>query len=914
MAPPAGTHIARRPLITAWRRPRPLEIPEGFLRVCVLARRRQRPPGRRTYPRAAPLALLAAACALPAPAAADTTDLAAGWRIQSSALVADSGAAVSSPGYPASGWIALSRPQTLMAGLVENGDYPDVFRADNLARVPRSRFDPNWWYRTTVTLHPRAGRHTFLIVNGVASRANLWVNGVEVADQSQLQGPYSRLEYDVTPLVRDGANAIALDVYRNDPALDAPDDRTGLQLAPQIADDGPVSVRDAHVVQDTAADLGASTLTVKAALRNNTATAQTALLSATIDRGGVRIARARTVTLAAGATQAVALDPARVERPDVWWPRGLGGQPLYHLEVAATAGGEASDRAAEDFGIRTVSYDPPRFSINGVALAVRGGAWSPDEFLRYSPEQAADQLAYVDDLGLNAIRFDGDLPPDDMLAQMDRAGVLALPGWQCCDAWRNAANQARTVAARLRDHPSVAGFVQRPEPVLQDAFAAADWRLPIVAPGAAFDAAPPADRTVPTQDSLDRFLTPVDPAGDAALRARYGPWSDAATFQRAAQAAGYEATRALFEARLATTGLVYRMLQPSRPSLRPHLFGYDLDQPGAYFGAKKAGEPVHVLYAGGSVAVANLTNAAQAGLRAKAEAIDLGGAVRAATARDVPTLAAQEVRTVLVPKIPAAISATYFLRLTLTHGPDTVSRNVYWLGDLSGLRTLAAAGLEASESSRRDGDDELTAVTLRNPGPGGTPAFLVRADVRRGDERVLPIRWSDNHVTLWPGETLTLTARYRRADLGGASPAVSLYGWNVSRRTIAAPEAAAPRRTGSPRPVGRPGLGRARIRVNRRREARVKLRCGDSARLRCAGRVRIVRGGRVLARRSFGVHADHWTRVRLRLTRSAYRRLVARRRERVTITLVTRGKDGVRRSARARVTLFVRHSGAKRRP
>ena len=33
-----------RPLITAWRRPRPLEIPEGFPRVCVLARRRQRPP------------------------------------------------------------------------------------------------------------------------------------------------------------------------------------------------------------------------------------------------------------------------------------------------------------------------------------------------------------------------------------------------------------------------------------------------------------------------------------------------------------------------------------------------------------------------------------------------------------------------------------------------------------------------------------------------------------------------------------------------------------------------------------------------------------------------------------------------------------------------------------------------------
>ena len=60
MAPPASTHAARRPLITAWLHclaslatgfaSRPLEIPEGFLRVCVLPRRRQRPPANvRTY-------------------------------------------------------------------------------------------------------------------------------------------------------------------------------------------------------------------------------------------------------------------------------------------------------------------------------------------------------------------------------------------------------------------------------------------------------------------------------------------------------------------------------------------------------------------------------------------------------------------------------------------------------------------------------------------------------------------------------------------------------------------------------------------------------------------------------------------------------------------------------------------------
>src|SRR5262249_46373814 len=157
-----------------------------------------------------------------------------------------------------------------------------------------------------------------------------------------------------------------------------------------------------------------------------------------------------------------------LEHPAVWWPRQLGGQPLYHLAVAASAGGAASDRAAEDFGIRTVTsrltpvvpgrtYGPDgyrQFAVNGRPLVIPGGGWSQELFLRYSHQNAADQLAYIGNLGLNAIRFEGNLPPEDLFTQLDRAGILAMPGWQCCDKWEqdsgrwsdatraNAANQA----------------------------------------------------------------------------------------------------------------------------------------------------------------------------------------------------------------------------------------------------------------------------------------------------------------------------------------------------------------------------------------------------------------------------------------------------------------------------------------
>ncbi|MGH2882287.1 MAG: hypothetical protein ACRDPA_06245, partial [Solirubrobacteraceae bacterium] len=69
-----------------------------------------------------------------------------------------------------------------------------------------------------------------------------------------------------------------------------------------------------------------------------------------------------------------------------------------------------------------------------------------------------------------------------------------------------------------------------------------------------------------------------------------------------------------------------------------------------------------------------------------------------------------------------------------------------------------------------------------------TVAFFLRADVRRGsasgvpaagDNEVLPIMWSDNDVTLWPGESETLRATYKRSALDGASPVVSVFGWNV---------------------------------------------------------------------------------------------------------------------------------------
>jgi hypothetical protein len=906
------------------------------------------------------------ATASPPPAAAvaarpGSSPLTAGWRIQSSAVAGGSGAQISRPDYSATGWLPISQPETLMAGLVENGRYPNVFYSDRLKAVPTAQFDVNWWYRDQLTVHPRRGGRTYLIMNGLLGTADLWVNGTKVADRSQLQGAYSRFEYDITPYVHDGANAIALDVAKNDPKtylsdsqLDwnphAPDQSTGLRFAPQLAQAGPVSLRNVHVGQRNAKDLSSSDLTVKADVRNDTGTSQRASLRATITHGATRADVTASADVPAKSTRTVTLSPAdhrqlHLSHPAVWWPYQLGGQPLYHLAASVRAGGQDSDQYAEDFGIRTVTssltpvvpgktHAPSgyrRFEINGVPLVIRGGGWSPDMFMRYSPQNIHDQLAYVKNLGLNTLRFEGNLPPDDMFAQMDRAGILAMTGWQCCDRWEdpiakwpealkaNAANQATRVAQWLRDHPSVFTYFQgsdeapdaTKEAIYLSAFAAADWQTPQVAaaeykssprlgpsgakegpynyvpPGYwwangpetagsdqtftnagsawAYDTETSAGNTVPTQDSLNRFLTPAEQQKiwdlsttkgpgtgpdlfhvyptynsytktarmgqyNTPLWNRYGHWTDMASYQRIAQMGGYEVTRAQFEAYIGRSkdpanpspGVIYWMLNKAWPSLHWNLYNYDFDQPGVYFGALKAGEPVHIMYdyADGSVKVANLTRTRQDGLTAAARVIDLNGTVRDNRRVAVSGLASQDVQTVLSPKVPDGTSRTYFLELTLTRRDGgTVSRNVYWLStkpdavdwsktigqgsgavfqpdgyaDLTGLQSLPPATVRASASTRREGGDDVTTVTLRNT--GSAPTVFTRADVRRGaaggrpaggDDQVVPITWSDNYVTLWPGQSQTLTARYRASDLRGTRPVVSLSGRNLAGLTIAA--------------------------------------------------------------------------------------------------------------------------------
>jgi exo-1,4-beta-D-glucosaminidase len=164
-----------------------------------------------------------------------------------------------------------------------------------------------------------------------------------------------------------------------------------------------------------------------------------------------------------------------------------------------------------------------------------------------------------------------------------------------------------------------------------------------------------------------------------------------------------------------------------------------------------------------------------------------------------------------LPASVSGLSTTYLLRLTLTDSAGKeVSRNVYWLSteadtldwantdwyytpttsyaDLKGLASMAEVPVSATASTESADGTSTTTVTVRNTGKGKTPSLLT--DVHLVDAKgkpVLPVRWSDDQVSLWPGESMTLTATYRTADLRGSEPRVRVSGWNTAERTVPAP-------------------------------------------------------------------------------------------------------------------------------
>ncbi|KAJ4298805.1 hypothetical protein N0V88_003840 [Collariella sp. IMI 366227] len=126
------------------------------------------------------------------------------WDLQSSAATGTDLGALSRAGVDTKSWYHVGTSKcTLMGCLIEAGVYneTDLFYSDNMRRVDAKQFSMPWIFRNEFSLDPGPGRYFSLQTHGISSRADIFLNGQQVASAAEQAGPFVGKTYDITKLV-----------------------------------------------------------------------------------------------------------------------------------------------------------------------------------------------------------------------------------------------------------------------------------------------------------------------------------------------------------------------------------------------------------------------------------------------------------------------------------------------------------------------------------------------------------------------------------------------------------------------------------------------------------------------------------------------------------------------------------------
>jgi len=304
------------------------------------------------------------------------------------------------------------------------------------------------------------------------------------------------------------------------------------------------------------------------------------------------------------------------------------------------------------------------------------------------------------------------------------------------------------------------------------------------------------DQNFPNDDWAEHDLVtgagnPANSALQNVLNERYGPFASLPEFVRKAQMADYETYRAMYESHLTkmfapSTAVITWMSHPAQPCLVWQIYDYSLEPFASYFAVRKACEPVHVMMTQDNfhLMVVNNYAAALNGLTARVQIYNLDGVKKYDQTSPVSAAAAAATDLGAI-TFPADVSPVHFVKLELRDSAgQLVSDNFYWhetkQDDFTALDSIADVTLDTKMARHDAGGKLLLDVTLTN----STPQVAVMAHWQlrnaRTNERVLPVFYSDNYVSLLPGESKTVTIEAAANLLAADQPLVVVDGWNVS--------------------------------------------------------------------------------------------------------------------------------------
>ena len=840
------------------------------------------------------------------------------WQMQSSEKVSRHGEKISTIDFDSEDWNKVEIPTTVINGLLQNKKIEDPYYGLNLKSLAgykkevttqnfESHYKPDdspyrssWWFRKEFKLDKSINinnKQFWLLFEGINYSANIWLNGQRIAGIDYVIGAYRQYDFNITHLIKqESTNVLALEIFSPNPDdlsitfVDwsplPPDDDMGIWQPVILYSTGPVSIKYPFVrCKLNVKTLAEAELTISTELQNNQKEEIKAILEGKLEE----INFSKEIILKPNEKKIVHISVdefpfLRINNPRVWWPYQLGAPELYKLDIQVKVKDEVYDSTEIIFGIRdiksTINEHGSRiFTINGHDIFIYGAGWTPDMMLRQSKEKDAIDIAFVKNLNLNSIRFEGKLATDNFWNLCDKEGILVLAGWCCCSFWekwkywkkgdiRIAEESLRSQILRLRNHPSfiawfygsdfpppgsvekvylkvleetyfglptISNASSRPSDVMGETGVKMTGPYTYVPPiywysqerrGAAngFNTETGPDVSIPPFESLRLML----PDGhkyvesdvwnyhtglgafnntkiiEEAIEKRYGKPKDLENFANTAQILAYESWRAMYEAYgrnfPKATGVIGWMLCSPWPSLIWQLYDYYLNPNGAFFGSKKACEPLHIQYSydDASVIVINKSLQKKQNLTATIKVLNM----------DLKEKFFQSITNIIIDKyskkellsIPKinGLSKVYFLILTLEDESTIISRNFYWLplnndvfkekdewfytplkehADMSALRNLPKAEIKKFININESKNQYEISIELENVSDG--IAFFIRIFLvgEKTEKIITPVYLNDNCISLLPSERRKIDGFIPKKSIT-ENVLVKVQGWN----------------------------------------------------------------------------------------------------------------------------------------
>ncbi len=396
-------------------------------------------------------------------------------------------------------WQEARVPGTVYTDLLRNGKMEDPYWKDNEDQA-LALMEKDYEYETVFCWNRKEeGERIWLQFLGLDTIADIYVNQIPVGSAKNMHRIW---EYDVTDALREGENTLR--VYFHSPLAYI---RQEFAKCPtrgsEDAMDGFVHIRKAHCMfgwdwgahlPDAGIYRPVSLLAVKKGRMDSVRIHQEHMegradlhlevtwnpaddLRREIPAPGTGVSYQVTVTAPDGTVISEENSPEKitVENPQLWWPNGVGDQPLYQVQVKLYLDGELADIWERRIGLRTMTMHIEKdqwgssfaHQVNGKCIFAMGADYIPEDHLlgRVTAERTRELLLQCKEANFNTVRvWGGGYYPEDWF--YDACDELGLMVWEdfmfACAVYEltpefeeNIREEFRDNIKRIRHHASL---------------------------------------------------------------------------------------------------------------------------------------------------------------------------------------------------------------------------------------------------------------------------------------------------------------------------------------------------------------------------------------------------------------------------------------------------------------------------